>query len=141
MQSSVASCGPTAMVNALSALGMSYSIEECEKLCRCSATTGTSTPKMLSALRTIPSLHPTRLYERRPATALFHLNGSLALGRPVIVCVDSSEHWTAVVGQLGVGLANLKYLMADSADLELVLSYDTKGLLNRWGPPFLGVVL
>lgn len=141
MQSSVASCGPTAMVNALSALGMEYSIETCEKLCRTSATTGTSTSKLMAALKTIPSLKPVRLYERRPASALFHLNGSIALGRPVIVCTDSSEHWTTVVGQLGVGLANMRYLLADSADLDLVLSYDTKQLLERWGPPYLGVVL
>src|SRR5688572_2687030 len=103
MQSTEASCGPTAMVNSLAALGLKRSIEECEQLCKCSATEGTSTPKLMAALRSIPGLDVNRIYERKPTSALWHLNGALSCGRPVILCVDSSSHWVAAVGQLGVG--------------------------------------
>lgn len=142
MQSTEASCGPTAMVNALSALGLKRELQECEKLCRCSATTGTSTPKLIAALRSIPGLDVNRIYEKKPTSALWHLNGALSLGRPVILCVDSSSHWVAAIGQLGVGTLAVRYMVADSGDMELVLSYDFKALLERWkGPNFLGVTL
>jgi hypothetical protein len=141
MQSTEASCGPTAMVNALSALGLKREIEECEQLCKCSATTGTSTQKLMAALRSIPSLQVSRIYERKADSALYRLNGALNLGRPTIICVDNSGHWVAVVGQLGVGSITTRYLVADSADMDLVLSYDFKDLLKRWGPIYMGVTL
>jgi hypothetical protein len=142
MQSTEASCGPTAMVNALSALGLKREIEECEQLCKCSATTGTSTVRLMAALRSIPSLQVTRLYERKADSALYRLNGSLNLGRPVILCVDGSEHWVAAIGQLGVGTITTRYLVADSADMDLVVSYDFKDLIGRWASPYyLGVTL
>lgn len=142
MQSTEASCGPTAMVNALRALGLKRETEECEKLCRCSATMGTSTPNLMAALRSIPGLDVNRIYERKPTSALWHLNGCLSLGRPVILCVDASSHWVAAVGQLGVGTLGTRYAVADSADMELVLFYDFKELMDRWkGPNYLGVTL
>lgn len=142
MQSTEASCGPTAMANALSALGLKREVTECEKLCKCSATNGTSTSNLTAALRSIPSLDVNRIYERKPTSALWHLNGALSCGRPVILCVDSSSHWVAAVGQLGVGTMSSRYVVADSGDMELVLTYDFKQLLERWrGPFFLGVTL
>lgn len=141
MQSSEASCGPTAMKNALESLGMSHSLEECESLCRCSATRGTSTSKLLHALKTIPNLEPTRLYERKADSALYRLNGFLSLGRPAILCVDDSGHWVAAIGQLGVGTFSTRYVIADSGSMELVMTYQFQDLLKRWGPPYLAVTL
>lgn len=141
MQSTEASCGPTSMVNALAALGLKREIEECEQLCHCSATKGTSTSQIMAALRTIPSLNVARIYERKATSALYHLNGCLSLGRPVILCVESSSHWVAAVGQLGLGTLTTRYLVADSGDLELVVSRNGKELLDQWGPPYLGVTL
>jgi hypothetical protein len=129
------------MANALEALGLKREQSELEKLCRCSATSGTSTPKMMAALRSIPSLSPSRIYQRSHEAAFWHLNGSLSLGRPVILCVDSGAHWVSCIGQLGVGQALTRYIVADSGDLDLVMTYDLKGLLTRWGPPYLGISL
>lgn len=133
LQSTEASCGPTAMANALSALGIKRDLEECETLCRCDAATGTSTQQLTRALKTIPNLMVNRIYEKKPSSALWHLNACLSLGRPVILCVDSSGHWVSAVGQLGVGTLTARYVVADSGDMELVLTYDFKDLLTRWG--------
>lgn len=142
MQSTEASCGPTAMVNALAALGLKRDLQECEQLCKCSATNGTSTQKLVAALRSIPSLQVSRIYERKADSALHRLNAALSLGRPMIICVDNGAHWVAVIGQLGIGTVTTRYLVADSADMDLVLSYDFKDLLARWGGPYyLGVTL
>lgn len=137
MQSTEATCGPTAMGNALAALGIIRAQEELEILCKTSATKGTDTGKMMKALRSIQGVTPVRSCERTPGAAMFRLASLLSLGRPGILCVDNSAHWVSAIGGLGLGTAQARYLVADSGDLELVLSYTPADLVTRWGPPFL----
>lgn len=131
------------MVNALQALGQEVSPDAAEKLCGTTATHGTSTRKLMVGLQSIPGIKPVKISERSSSSALFKLNGWLSLGRPVILCVDNSGHWVACVGQLGVGLLSLRYLVVDSAHNELVLSLTQGELLARWADSssFLGVVV
>lgn len=138
MQDSQATCGPSALSNALAALGVKRSSAECEVLCKASATNGTNTKAMAKAIQSIDGTHLRVLRESRPDVAMLRLLALLQRGRPVLLVVDSSSHWVAAVGVLGD-----RVLVADAADLELVLSYTPEELATRWrdGKTFYGVGL
>lgn len=138
MQDSQATCGPSALSNALSAVGMARSAAECEVLCQANATTGTPPASMVKAVRSVDGVTPRLIRETRPEVAVLKLLALLDHGRPVLLVVDSSSHWVAAVGRLGD-----RVLVADSADLELVLSYTPDELAARWrdGKTFYGVGL
>src|SRR5690349_23329730 len=116
MQDSQANCGPSALRNALAALGISRSGDELEKLCQTDATQGTPVANVVRAARTIEGLEPRRIQETRADVALLQLLEALRAGRPVLLCVDNDSHYVAAVGTLGN-----RVLVADSADSELVL--------------------
>lgn len=138
MQDSQANCGPTAMSNALAALGITRPAAECEKLCKTSATEGTSAKRLLSALRSIETCQPAELREKRQDVAMLKLDKALQYGRPVILCVAENTHWVAAVGALGG-----RVLVADSADNELVLSKSLEQLTTWWysGTNYYGIIL
>ncbi len=139
-QSSEASCGPTAMYNALRALDIERGLHECEKLCGTTMTDGTTTKKLVKALATIAELRPVPIRERRRDIAMMRLHEALLAGRPVILLVNSEQpedHYVAVVGMLGS-----RYLIADSADHELVISRTPEDVSGWWGDAVTwGVVL
>lgn len=142
LQTSQANCGPAALSNALSAIGIERSIKECEVLCSVSAAEGTSAAKLVRALSKIDGVSPFRIDERRIDVASLLLRAALDDGRPAILLVDQWDHWVAAIGLLGSG----RVLVADSADSDLVLSYTWAQLVKRWGcvearRPFWGVVL
>lgn len=141
LQDSLAGCGPAAMHNALMALGTNTDMTICEKLCNTSAVSGTQPRKLLNALRGVSGLSCNVLKERsREDAAILKLLECLRLGRPAILCVDKGTHWVATVGILG-SVPSIRVLVADSADLDLVISYTPGELLKRWGPPYYGIVL
>jgi hypothetical protein len=140
MQDTQASCGPAAMSNALQSIGIQLSVQACEKLCHTSAVRGTQPAQLRNALTGVPGITPVVLKETRWEVALMKVLLSLQAGRPVILCVDSSTHWIAAVGTLGIITAP-RLLTIDSADLELVLSYTPDELMKRWGPNYYGVIL
>ena len=77
----------------------------------------------------------------RDSIAAMLLERHIRAGTPVVLVVDCDSHWAAVVGRLGD-----RYLLADSADSELVLSMSEGELLQRWANPearrgFYGVVI
>lgn len=127
MQNSQANCGPTAVLNALCALGIVRSMEECELLCGCTAQDGTSPTKLLKGLKTIHELNPWAFAESREPVAIAFLECALHDGAPVIMLVDNGEHWVTAVG-----LLNKKVLIADGADSELVISYPIESIASRW---------
>ena len=129
MQNSQANCGPTAVKNALCALGIERSVEECEALCGCTATDGASPRKLYKGLETIHELDPVIISESREEIALVLLEQSLRDGRPVIMLVDGTEHWVAAIGLLGK-----RVQIADGADSELIISYPLTAL-TRWKNP------
>lgn len=130
MQSSQAACGPTALYNAGCALGRKASLEECEKACRTSATKGTSALQLGRGARTLGFTVECEVKEARSDVAAMYLKGLVDRGTVPIIAVDADSHWAAVVGRLGN-----RYLVADSAENELVLSYSEGELLQRWNTP------
>lgn len=129
MQSSQANCGPTALYNAGCALGKKLSLEECEKACKTDATKGTPTKQLISGARALGFQIVGEVKERRDDIAPLILRNSLQ-GQCAIIVVDADSHWVAVVGTNGP-----RYLIADSAENELVLSYSEGELLQRWQNP------
>lgn len=75
-----------------------------------------------------------------PGRAAEALRRFLHKGFPVIMCVDNDEHWVCAIGVLGS-----RFLVADPADAELVLSYDPEKLTTRWKnktkKPYYGIVV
>lgn len=141
LQSSQANCGPFAVRNALSALGVSRSEQECESLCKVTGTHGTRARDLVRGLAAIESVMPSCIDETRRDVGLLRLDAALRAGRPAILLVDAWSHYVAAVGVLGN-----RYLVADSADSELVVSVDVAGLATWWGcegarRPYWGVIL
>lgn len=139
-QSHASSCGPASASNALSALGIARSEEECSTLCGTTATDGTDPRGLITGLKQIPGCSPAWIREQRGDVAILRLVASLRIGRPVILCVDGYEHWVAAVGLLGD-----RIIVVDSADADLALSYSAGEALERWEgesrPAFIGLVL
>lgn len=140
MQDSQANCGPFALKNALAALGIHRAIEELETLCKTSATDGTPLRNVVRAAGKIEGCVPVRLMETRRDIALMRLMWALRSGRPVVLswCSQSpGDHWVAAVGRLGE-----RYLIADSADSELVFSMSVDEVEERWrDTKYEGVIL
>lgn len=140
MQDSQANCGPYALKNGLAALGIERSAEELEKACGTSATNGTPTRGILKAAQKIEGCNPVVLREGKSDVALLKLEHALRRGRPVIIAwrvLTPGDHWVAVVGVLGE-----RFLVADAADSELVVSYAVDELEVKWrDTKFEGVVL
>ena len=141
LQSTTAACGPAALSNALAAMGITRSEDECGKLCRCTATDGTSHRNMIRAVRSIDGLMGMVIEEQKGDVAFLRLADALRTAHPLLLLVDNWEHWIAAVGMLGG-----RVLVADSADNELILSMDFPTLVRRWGchgvrKPFWAVLL
>jgi hypothetical protein len=127
LQDSQANCGSVAVKNALCALGIDRSTEECEILCGTTATQGTTPRRMIKGLESIHELDVAIISETRKEIALLLLQSALRDGRPVIILVDNNEHWISAIGLLGD-----RIIIADGADYELVTSNNSEGLLTRW---------
>lgn len=140
MQDNQANCGPFALKNALAAIGIERSAEELEKACGTSATNGTPTKGIVKAASKIDGLQPAVIRETRSDIALLKLEHAVRRGRPVVIAWCSREpgdHWVAVVGVLGE-----RYLVADAADSELVLSHAVDELESKWrDSKYEGVIL
>jgi ABC-type bacteriocin/lantibiotic exporter with double-glycine peptidase domain len=126
-QTSRASCGPFALLNALKAIGIERTPEELETLCKTSMTDGTDTPNMVKGAAKIDGCTPIRIKERRRDVALLRLRFALTSGRPVVLSWCEGSHWVAAIGVLGE-----RYLICDSDDLELVLSYQVEEVAKLW---------
>lgn len=133
-QSNRASCGPASLHNALSALGLERSEDELIRLSGQTAA-GTSPKGITKAIRAIstPELplfgNAVRWSNSDIATiSLWYWTSER--GRPVILCVDSFEHWAVAAGHLGP-----RFTIIDSAELGLVFHYEPARLLERWEGP------
>lgn len=136
----MANCGAFALYNALRALGIERSTEECERLCGTTATHGTPTKGIVKAATSIEGCRPVVIRERRRDIALLMLEFAMRRGRAAVLSWRSREpgdHWVACVAMLGE-----RYLIADAADNELVLSLEVDVLAERWyDRKYEGVVL
>jgi len=130
LQSSAANCGPTALTNAACAMGKRLSLEECEKICRTTATDGTSPRKLKNGAGRLGFEDIIEFRDGAEDIALLRLRDFVGNGSAVLITVDADTHWVAVVGLIGD-----RFLVADSADNELVLSYSAGEMLQRWRNP------
>lgn len=140
MQDSQANCGPFALKNALASLGIDRSAEELERACGTTATSGTPTRGIIRAAAGIAECRPLLLREKRRDVALMRLSEALRRGRPAVLswnCEEAGDHWVAAIGILGE-----RYLIADSGDSELVMSYPVQVLEEKWrDTKYEGVIL
>lgn len=139
-QDSESNCGVYAVRNALFAMGIERTAAELEKVLGTTATDGTNIRRMLKYLATVENCDPVRIKEKRSDVALLKLEHALRAGRPVIISwttEDPGDHWVAAVGMLGE-----LFLIADSAEMELVMSFSVDEVQEKWDcGGFDGVVL
>lgn len=126
LQDSQANCGPTALHNALAALGIRRTPAECERLCGTTAADGTSQDGLIAAAKTVRGCHP-RVFETDDGGMAGEALRGILTSRPAILCVDHDEHYVAAIGLLGD-----RFLVADGAKSALVLSYSGPALVQRW---------
>ena len=100
-------------------------------------TDGTNSRGLEKALKSIGILAE-RLYERRSDVARSFLWSAINAGKSSVLLVDEFDHWVSVVGVIGK-----RYVVADSADNELLLFYSEDELLQRWccGDRYYGIVI
>lgn len=145
-QSSIASCGPCAASNGLKALGLNVS--EAEIMRWMDRVRGAADPGVAGAgpdliARALAEskykLRVRKIHTQDRDYAILSLRGAASEGAVAICHVDVDEgpdpdeaggHWVAVVGILG-----RRFLVADGANRELVLSYDEDQFLARWETP------
>jgi ABC-type bacteriocin/lantibiotic exporter with double-glycine peptidase domain len=143
MQSTEATCGAMAVVNALAILGVSRTEDEVAVMAGTNSS-GTSTRGMLRALR-LMGREPTRIEEKKEGYAILRLLAALNCGFPTIIAVDRGSHWVAAIGTLGAG-SGIKVLLGDSGSLDLVVALTPTELAHRWrdarsAKPYEGIIL
>lgn len=136
-QTGQASCASCALSNALKGLGYDVSEAEVQKWMdrvrrqQDPGATGSGSDLLARAA----SEGKYRLRVRKLVTndrdyAVLALRGALASGAVALLHVDDDEeggHWVSAIGVLGQ-----RFLVADGADREIVLSYDEDALITRW---------
>jgi ABC-type bacteriocin/lantibiotic exporter with double-glycine peptidase domain len=92
-------CGPSAVVNALKCFGKHYREKTIEKLYGTTEEEGTNEEKLIAGIRAL-GWQATAL-ELGNGKEAFH-NLWLALSSaPVLLCVDSDNHWVTATGKIG----------------------------------------
>lgn len=127
-QSRKSSCGPAALCNALEAVGIVRTEDEIGSLAK-QSTDGTSSIHLRAAAEAI-GVEVLNVSEQREEVAGWLVESQLRAGNPGILVVDNDEHWVALIGML-----NGTFIVADSADNDLLCFYSRNGLLDRWKSP------
>lgn len=129
LQSSQANCGAAALYNAMCALGLHPSLEECEKACETKAE-GTTEPGMLKGIKKLGLKVVKEIKERREDVARLVLSDGLLQGQVAVLAFDGDTHWVSALGTSGTRL-----LVADSDEHELVIALSPAEFLLRWKSP------
>ena len=124
-QSSKSSCGPASLSNALEALGIERTEDELATLSK-QDTTGTTSINLRKAAEAV-GVEVNNVVIQNAESAAWCVSYHMTAGHPGILVVDNDEHWVALVGHL-----NGTYIVADSADNDLLLFYSEEQLLERW---------
>lgn len=144
LQDSKANCGPVALANALESMGHIRSVDEMSKLCRTSATNGTSPASLVKAVATLKEPCDLReslvIKSNNSVGAWAVLAQAVQSGRAAVLLVDGGDHYVSVVG-----LQGLRAIVVDSADEGLIVVADEEELMDWWHAggrfPYWGVVL
>lgn len=124
-QSRKSSCGPASLANALEAVGIERTEDELAALSKQDAQ-GTSPVNLRKAAEAV-GVETVNVSEQRREVARWCLEYHLHNGHPGLIIVDNDDHWVAVIGHL-----NGTYIVADTADNDLLVFYSAEGLLDRW---------
>lgn len=131
LQDSKVNCGPVSLANALEAMGHSRSVDELVKLCRTSATNGTSTRNLVRAIEHLKE--SCDLFDHEiirtgdPSAASGLLLNALYQGRAAIAVVDAGNHYVSIVGTLGSSV-----MVVDPADERVLIPYTREEWVERW---------
>ncbi len=123
-------CGPTALSNALWALGRDIPPTACATLCG-TTVYGTDEKDIVRAVKELG-------FDPIVVRNWFSLTGVIAGGSPVVCYVPEDEHWVAAVGTLGDLL-----IVVDSVDQNLFQPYKQADWLELWKGPrgYYGIAL
>lgn len=131
LQDSKVNCGPVALANALEAMGHARSVDELVKLCKTSATNGTSPRNLVRAIEHLKESCDLRDHEiiktGDPMAAWGLLVHGLSQGHASVGLVDDAQHYVSCVGLLGESV-----LVVDSGDSEVLVTYTREEWLERW---------
>lgn len=118
-------CGPASITNALEVYGEYFQEETIAEWAK-TTPQGTSASGIEKAI--LQAGYTPQKFQHRDATvARQDLETCVTLGVPVILCVDSWEHWVALVGRM-----NGRAVVADSASNHLILFPEWPDLITRW---------
>lgn len=127
-QTTQATCGATAVLNALSAL--EHQVTEDQVISASGIKDPTRGLGQREIKRALVSLGYSwsEIWTGNPQHAWLALRDSLTFrGRPVIMAVDVDRHWLAGVGCLGGRVA-----LADGAHTDMVIFRDEAAVMGRW---------
>lgn len=119
-------CGPASIANALEVLGVKTTQGEVAKRCHVDAASGCSEEEIKRGLLSYGvEVDETALHD--PTLADLWLWRQVTHYGPAILCVDSWEHWVAVIGS-----CRDRYAVFDPSLGAGLKIYRRDGLLTRW---------
>jgi ABC-type bacteriocin/lantibiotic exporter with double-glycine peptidase domain len=119
-------CGIASIANALEVLGIRRTQCEIAKLCDVTPTDGTNETEMKRALLA-NGVGVDEWSHEGSDGSLWWVDHCLVNGRPVILCVDSDEHWVTLIGLCGT-----KYLLFDPSRNTGIEVHTPPSLAARW---------
>lgn len=129
LQDTLASCGTTALSNAIAALGWTQLPPDAVfELTGCTEVRGTMAAGIKRAATKL-QLRVGVVSDNDGLKAWYALRGRLAAGHAAVLVVDDGEHWVAAIGMLGD-----RVVLVDSAASvrKFVSTCDRDELLRAW---------
>ena len=129
-------CGPASIQNALRALGCRVGQERIAKIAGSTKEDGTDEVGIQQAIKSLGYNH-NELCTDVWNQAKSWLDDAVVAGNPVLLCVESWQHWVCVIGALG-GRPEMRYIIVDPARYEHnksengVHSWSWKTLAKNW---------
>ena len=122
-------CAIASIANALEVLGIKRSQREVARLCHVDPEHGTDETEVKRALLA-NRMQVDEWHDRNAVQSELFARDSIVNGRPLIICVDASEHWLTVVGMCGS-----RYLLFDPSRNQGIEVHSAESLLTRWCDP------
>lgn len=129
------SCGPSALVNAIRAVGRRVAEGRIRKLAGTTQKLGTDETGLITATRELGYTAVSHSSADQTAAWAF-IRANVLDGRPCLVCIDSWGHWVTVIGIVGdhvllIDPARTKKNIAENG----VHSLSRRDIFKRWRCP------
>lgn len=119
-------CGVASIANALEVLGIKRSQREIARLCAVTEDDGTDETEMKRALLA-NGVHVDELHQRTRPIALYWAEEHITHHGPVVICVDSDEHWCTIIGR-----CMDRFVLFDPARNHGIEVHSWVSLAKRW---------